>query len=341
MAGALSAAVQAALAAGRERLNARFAAARRGTDLDPAAFRSWIRDGIAPAVDAAAARDPQHASPVLEALFELSLPLTVQRVLGAGAREPAVSDGWKQLLPALPGLLAREPAALAATVVNALHRLAATEGARPEEWTAAMLRAGVLCPDVPAFRDAGLIAAWRAGLAQFRAPALALARRLDPALVVSLLRLDDVDAATLPALLDGAAADPWRTLEELHEGPWGEPRLALVARVGSFRGFGGFFPVPPRVEAHAHALYARAGAGCWRLFADCYGSAFLPAALPPAVPRPQDATVFAVDTAGTVRHRGLSESFPQLAAPTSAASDGVTLAVTTATSHAAFLVARR
>jgi hypothetical protein len=330
------------LAAGRERLNALFAAARRGTDLSPAAFRQWVLAGIAPAVDAVAAQRPERAGAVLEALFERSLELTAQRVLGDGAADPAVTTGWLRLLPALPSLLAADPEGLSASIVNALHRLATTDGARPEEWTAALLRAGPRCADLGAFRDAGLVAAWRAGLAQYREQALALARRLDPALASLVLGLEGLAPDALPAVLDGAEADPWRSLEELREGPWGEPRLALVGSVGGFRGFGGLFPVPPRLEARQGALFARAGGGCWRLFADCHGAVFLPQDAPdPDALAPPPGTDASVGEAGEVRHRGLTATFQELAGPTSWATDGATLAVSIATSHAVYLVARR
>jgi hypothetical protein len=334
--------MQEGLAAGRERYNALFAAARRGAGLDAAAFQQWIGEGLAPAVDAAAARRPESARQVLDALFESSLDLVAQRVLGAGARAPAVTAGWLRLVPGLPALLSSEPAGLSATVVNALHRLAETDGARAEDWTEAMARAGPLCPDLQTFRTAGLVAAWRAGLAPYRARALILARDLDPALARIVLRLDGAEPPALAAALDGAAADPWRTLEELREGPWGEPRIALVARVGAFSGFGGLFPVPPHVEARQGALYARSGGGVWRLFADCYGAVFHAENLPPEEERlPPAEEESAVDDAGAVRHCGLTAAFAELAGATSFASDGVTLAVTIATSHAVYLVARR
>jgi hypothetical protein len=339
---ALSTVMQGALAAGRERYNALVAGARRGTDLDPGAFQAWLREGIAPAVDAAAALRPETAAWVLDALFEQSVGLMVQRVLGPGAREPVVTAGWRRLLPGLPALLSAEPAALSAAVVNALHRLAATAGARPEEWTAAMLRAGPRCADLAAFRDAGLVAAWRAGLAQYRGQALSQARRLDPEVALIVLGLDGIAPGLVPGLLDGVAVDPWRPLEELREGPWGEPRLALVGRSGAFRGFGGLFPAPPRVLARQGVLYALADGECWRLFADCYGAVFQRVALPPAETQPRaDRSEATVDESGTAHHRDLAATFEELAGPTSFASDGTTLAVTVATSHAVYLVARR
>ena len=342
MAEALSPVMQGALAAGRERFNALYAAARRGNDLDPVAFQAWIREGIAPAVDAAAALRPETAGWVLDALLERSLQLTVLKVLGPGAREPVIAGGWRRLLPALPSLLAAEPAALSAAVVNALHRLAATEGARPEAWTATMLRAGSRCANLTAFLDAGLVAAWRAGLAHYRDAALDRARRMDQDLARIVLGLDDVDADALPRLLAGVAADPWRSLEESREGPWGDPRLALVGRLGAFRGFGGLFPVPPGVTERQGALLAWSGGGCWRIFADCYGAVFHRVEPPPGGNQPHPSGENStVDVSGTVRHRGLTAVFPELAAPTTFASDGVTLAVTLASSHAVYLVARR
>ena len=95
----------------------------------------------------------------------------------------------------------------------------------------------------------------------------------------------------------------------------------------------------------------RGGAPCtpdpaaawWRLFADCYGAVLQQVAPPPtgAVHR-RPGRLPRSTPAGAVRHRGADRRVsPNSTGSTSFASDGVTLAVTIATSHAVYLVARR
>ena len=245
MAETLSPAMQEALAAGRERFNALFAAARRGTDLDPAAFQAWIREGIAPAVDAAAAPRPEAAGPVLDALFERSLELV-------GAARPRRRE------PASPGH--RGVAAPAARAAGAARRRAGGverrrgeraappggdgRGAARRSGSAAMLRAGprVRRPgDVPRRGARRRVARRPGAVPRRRRSSLAAppATRRSPRIALGL------EAAAPRGAAGGARRRGRRPValpEELREGPWGEPRLALVGRVGAFRGFGG--PVP-------------------------------------------------------------------------------------------------
>jgi len=91
-----------------------------------------------------------------------------------------------------------------------------------------MLRAGPQCADLATFRDAGLVAAWRAGLPQYRDRALAIARRLDPTLAER--RWAGGGAARRR---DGAArrgrGRPLAFAGGGARGTVGDPRLSLVA----------------------------------------------------------------------------------------------------------------
>ncbi len=325
-----------ALAEHRSRFNAQFAAARRARPrLDPAAFQQVLRALVAPLVAAAHVFHPERTSTTTEALYPLALELAGQDLLGPAARWPAVVAGWSVVLPRLGRWVAEAPRRIPAAVTNALYRLSVTPGARPAEWAEALLRLAELEPDGDTLLRAGQVAAWRAGLAHYRAGALALARAL-PAPIAGAALGQPPDADALPLVIDRLAADPWLTPAAAAARPAGARRLAVVAQVGAFRGFGGLFVRPPIVEpAGAHFLVSD-GDGVWLLTADACGATWHRVT---QAPSQAGASPFRLLKDGTVRAGGQSLNFPSLADATSSAGNATTLAVTGPLTHAVSLVA--
>ena len=55
----------------------------------------------------------------------------------------------------------------------------------------------------------------------------------------------------------------------------GNDGLRVVARVGSFRGFGGLFTEPPLIASNeSDDFFVRSGHGCWLLTSDAFGETF-------------------------------------------------------------------
>jgi hypothetical protein len=330
-----------ALLAQRDRRNSQFAAARhRYPHLEAAAFSEFLRDTLAPIVNAVAVVAPAETASVTDVLYELSLDLLGQELLGPAAADPALTPGWRQLLASLAGHVAAAPRMAVAALTNAMLNLAQTPGARPVEWACDLTALAPVCPDVPTLLAAGQVLAWRAGLAHFRQGALAVCRTLPPIVAAAALGLPP-DAAS--------PADPTVVIERLSRDCWLEPRAALtgdrpsalrlVRRAGAFRGFGGLFQAPPTVS-FAGQFVVRAAERAWVLTADRFGATFHPidpASLPPS---PGPPSHFRVLPEGRVRYDGREVAFPELIGLTSWATDGVTLAATVELSHAVLLFAR-
>lgn len=319
----------------RERCNARFRLARRANPaLDPRALAEHLVAVVDPLARAVAATAPDRAEPTALVLYDLSLELLAKDVFGPNARRPAALGVWTDVLPAVAPLLAREPARVAASLTNAALRVSGVPGARPAEWLACIRRAGPACASVDELLAAGLVAAWRAGLAHARERALEAIRAGALSLPAALVALGRPDGACADlASLAESLADPWRAAGT----PPVPPALACVARVGGFRGFGGPFVEPPEVFTSGGRLCVADAEGCWSLHADAFGATLLrrprPAADPAAAaPRP--------DRQGAMRWQGVSGAFPFLAEPRAVATDGTTLAVAVERSHFVFLVAR-
>lgn len=333
---AASPALAAALRVARPELNARFGHARRRMPgLDGEAFGAFVVAAIGPIVDAAAALARDRAGEVAYAAYDVALELVGQRLAGGGARDPRVGAAWSRLLAAVPGHVLVDPPRVALAAANALVQLAGTPGARPEAWGAEMIRIAPQAAALGAWLAAGQVLAWRAGLAHYRASALALLARLPASLAAAILSLP-------------AGADPAAVIARLTADPWFDPArpasgVRVVARVGGFRGLGGLFVVPPRVSGGAQLVVGSGDEG-WVLCADACGASFH---------RASDGELAAAHAAdggaalpagvalvgNTIEHAGGTIALPVRGAITSVARVGSTLALTGADTHAVVLVA--
>jgi hypothetical protein len=272
----LSEAFIAVLRARRPELNAQFAQARhRSNALAGEPFSQFLIEAVDPLVQAVEKCAPERVEEVALCAYEIGLELVGQRLAGRAARRPELNEGWRDLLPRIAPLVAREPRRVLASVSNALLTLSNTAGARAGWWCEEMARLAPLTPEAEVFLPVGQVMAWRAGLAHFRLGALAIAEALPESLAL--------------AVMGVAAGAGWNKIRaRLERDPWYRPDGAGsgVVRVGAFRGFGGLFPEPPRVAVVGGELLVRSGEACWLLIADAFGATFHRTALPawPKVP---------------------------------------------------------
>lgn len=257
------------LRSGRNDFNARFAAARRiHPDLEPAAFGQFLTtavDELAQAVEKARA---DRVADVTIAAYDAGLELVGQRLAGPGSRLPCIEEAWRRILPNAASIVAAAPGGLIPAVCNAVHQLAST-GARPMEWIEMMEKLGKECPDAATFLKLGQLCAWRAGLAHFRAGALAAADTLPEPLVLAALGAKA--GATWPVLREQFLASPWFDPSTETKS---SPSIRAAAQVGAFKGFGGLFIEPPTVAASGENLFARSDSDCWLLTAGVFGATF-------------------------------------------------------------------
>ncbi len=329
-----------ALKRGRDGFNARFAVARKARPIDAEAFLAHLAHVVAPIVDAVAARFSEKVDQVTSELYDLSLELIGSSVIGPGSKSQGVAQAWRALLPRAPHLMAREPGRVAACVTNAVYNLQTSVSPRADEWLTIMQAIVPSCAAVQPFLDAGKVAAWRCGLAQYRAGALAVARQMDAALAAGALGLPtSTEAAALRLALDRMAGNPWLTPTEALSGAGDPKRLRLVRRAGAFRGFGGPFLRPPVVAFADGQWLASDGETTFGLIADVFGEHFFRLDQPaPAVTGTMKSVV--IDSSGAVQWGQAAARWEALTARSSLATDEVTLAVTLPTSHHVFLLAR-
>jgi hypothetical protein len=171
--------------------NALFAEARsQHADLEPDDMLEHLRLRVTPVFAALPDLSPDAADRALEAFYRASLQLLSRRLAGKHALG-SINLNWEQLLPRLAPLLAGAPRRVVALLSNAAFNLDQARSARPAEWLARMLAVAEHCGNVETLVAAGQVAAWRAGLPQFRAEALRLCAELPPAALSALLATKD------------------------------------------------------------------------------------------------------------------------------------------------------
>jgi hypothetical protein len=147
---------------------------------------------------------------------------------------------------------------------------------------------------------------------------------------------DKPSAEQLGQMIQRLEQDPWLKPEDALSAP-PQQSIRLVARAGAFRGFGGPFIRPPTVLFSQDGLVASDGEGHWRVLADACGVVLLRDERAAKVfERPE----FKIDRSGKVSWNDEMAHFPDLGEPVSQAGDGRTLAVTIASSHHVFLLAK-
>jgi hypothetical protein len=314
------------LRAHRGELNARFAMARRRLPaLDGSAFGAFLLSAVGPLVEAVPERE---RSTVAHAAYDVALELCGQRLAGAGARDGRVGEAWGAMLVPAAARIGEQPEAVLGAAANALVQLASEPAARPQAWAEVMAEVAARASSLDEWLIAGQVAAWRAGLAHYRASALDAADRLPPPLALFLVGAPaGADWSKVRARL---RADPWHLPGEPASGP------RVVARVGGFRGFGGLFAVPPSVAGGGDRFLVASEEDAWVLFADAFGATFHRAgeedrrAAAAAPPRWRGRRVEVA---------GQSIDVPVRGEVTSAAIAASTLAVTSSQSHVLILVA--
>jgi hypothetical protein len=264
----ISGAFGAALAAHRDRFNARMREARRRTPaLAPDVVGAFLQDCAAPLVDAVAAKAPDRVDAVVDAVYEAALALAARKSIGPGARSQLLAEAWTGSFAAFAPLVASQPAPVLGMLSNAIVYLEALPGTRPRQWLAEVAALAPRIESAAQLAVVGQIAAWRAGAAHFREGAIGAADGLPPALALAALRAPE--GSELQALQLRMIDDPW------WRGAGDEAREDI--ELGAFTGFGGAFATPPQVRAGLDHFVVRSGERCFTLMVDAYGAVLQPA----------------------------------------------------------------
>ena len=327
-------ALHAALRDRRDYFNARFESARHAAPrLNSEALFDFIRLAIAPLIAAVEVQLPERVPAVLDAGFEVGLSLVGAGIWPSSPKLSLLKRAYSSTFCALSPAIALEPQRLLPRLSNAVL----TPGLNAELWLACMEGiAGALTTPAQVL-DAGIVCAWRCGLAHYRDAALARVAQLPSAALLALFAPKHGDVEALKLAL---ATQRWYRADLVMAAN------QIAARVGAFVGLGGQFSAPPTVRSDGVELYVSSGAAHWLLLADAYGMS-----LHGALPEELNATapLHTLLPQGFAKQllwhnpRAASAQMVELSrwgAITSVASTADTYAITHARSYAITLIAR-
>lgn len=252
-------ALHAALRDRRDYFNARFESVRHGAGrLNSEALFDFIRLALAPLIAAVELQLPERVPAVVDAGFEVGLSLVSAGIWPSSPKLVLLKRAYTSTFCALRQAITADPQRLLPRLSNAVL----TPGLNAELWLACMEGiAGALATPAQVL-DAGIICAWRCGLAHYRAAALARIELLPDAALLALFAPKQGDVGALKTALQ---AQRWYR----PDAPI--PTKQIAARVGAFVGLGGQFSAPPSVRSDGVELYVSSGAAHWLLLADAYG----------------------------------------------------------------------
>jgi hypothetical protein len=263
-----------------------------GESIDGNGLLAHVRDRIGPIFAEVAREYPERARGTVLPLVDVSLDLFAASLLGPTATHSTLDQLWRQVLTACPRLLAFSPLRVAASLSNVAQRVATQSGVRPEQWLALMRNAAAQSESVNELLSAAAVAAWRSGMAQYRASALDLALTLRPQVAAAALGTNErLTRETLSELVASLRDDVWRPINHDEAAGMnldfsasfeasgevdvqGETRIPRPVIAGDFLGFGGPFQQPPRLRQWDGRIYVTDGVGYWWVHADVYGVFF-------------------------------------------------------------------
>jgi hypothetical protein len=231
--------------------------------------------------------------------------------------------------------MAADPLLFAGSITNALYKFGLVPGSRPADWIRIMLSLGQREAQLQPLLDAGRVAAWRCGMAQYRRQALDLCDGLDDQTVRIALDVPAEVTEPVGGIVTRLRTNPWAGIGA---GP-GDASLQVMRSVGGFRGFGGPFIRPPYVSSAAGHILAGDGEQWWTVYADCFGTALVRGGSGILPPAERATSPFHLDANGSVQSGSRRARFEQLHDILAVAETDHTLAVSVAYSHRIFLIA--
>jgi hypothetical protein len=327
--GSISPRLRRVLEARRETWNAEVA--RYGAAIPPASMLGFLRRTVDPILAGLGGEAGDGvADAVARALFSLALPAIPMGMIGERAATP-FEEALVALLPRLGEHLRGAPHRVVPAAGNGYLRMWRERGEPTARWwLEGLAHAAPIAATHEQLLAAGVVLAWRAGLAEARTAALDHLAAMPVPLREALTGATQIDP------------DPLRRFVRLgSRAPLGP--LGCLARVGAFSGFGGDFRLPPVVRAVDGHLLATDGVNVRVLHADVFGVRLRSAALAAAsvLEAGSGAEPVSADPAGRVRWGELEVRDAALRGATSAAVAEGVVAVTVADSHAVLVLGRR
>lgn len=197
---------------------------------------------------------------------------------------PLLAIAWQRYLPDFIGTHTDYASDVMTMVAHALHQFSLHDGSQPLTWLHRMHDILPNCASFTVWKQAGMVLAWQAGLAHYRASALTVADGLPEALALRIAGTEPTQRWS--SVAEQFKRNPWWTpaqnaLKNTHQNSFEKKPSSIQERwrIGAFAEFGGAFSEPPQVVLYPHDTpdnseqwYIKSGNDHWQLHADAYGA---------------------------------------------------------------------
>jgi hypothetical protein len=268
-----SAALKAYFQAERDTCNQMVASVRHqypNLNLDD--FNWFLTDCLDPVVRTLDGQSNQITFHIAHVGFKYGLELASFNWLKVETKKALLFKVWNDLYPRVDSVLKESPSELFAGTSNSLNNILAFGEDKPNVWLDLMIKSCDEISSIEQFKVIGVVAAWLAGLAQYRDIALQKINELPDAVTRKLFKLSD--SHDLNYHFDQLKTSRWFEPQQIKTSPTATIREKY--RIGKCSFFGGDFPLPPKIFVEGDQLYVLSDTHIWRLYADSFGATLIP-----------------------------------------------------------------
>lgn len=323
----------------RDLFNSKFACARRlNRHLEAKDFLDHLAIAVAPIIENSAKTAGSKIDDIAVELYNLSLELFALGCLGKNPKYHAVEKAWREFFPEISDLVIKAPRLLATSISNALVNISAEKGADENRWLEIMRKIAPVCKDEKIFLKAGIVAAWRCGMAHYRKGALESCENIPMAVLAGIFGLkDNMKDREILSVLQRVQENRWHDPSVKSQKK--NPEIKYIKRTGGFRGFGGPFVTPPRVIVADGQFLISDSEYNWIIHTDVFGATLHRSGKGKLEQDSSTSPIFTINKAGKVMKGKTVKRFPKLAYASSWASTEDTMAVCLPFSHYVYLIA--
>ncbi len=226
---------------------------------------------IEPAFNKNSKRGKEELSAFLLALYEKLLELIGKNYLGNSGRYPFFENKFIECIDQGNDRIFENSEFYISAIANAIFNIGNFDLPKLEPWLIKFHKLNQKAKDNKELFQAGKVAAWVSGMAQYRQIGLEIIRTLDVELLQIILDNSNIKNINRENFIARMEADPWLSPENaIKENS--SPKKILIRRASGFVGFGGHFIIPPKVELLDETFIVSDNKNYFVLYADVFGS---------------------------------------------------------------------
>ncbi|MBK9501619.1 MAG: hypothetical protein IPQ05_09630 [Leptospiraceae bacterium] len=226
---------------------------------------------IEPVFEKNQSRGKEELSLLLLTLYEKILELVGKNYLGNSGRYPFFENKFIQCIESSNDRLFENPEVYISSIANAIFNIGNFDLKILEIWLAKFQKLIIKAKNNKELFQAGIVAAWVSGMAQYRETSLEIMKTLDMELLQIILDNSNIKNLNRERFIERLSGDPWLSPENAMKEN-SPPKKILIRRISGFTGFGGHFNKPPEIEYLNGNFVVSDSLNSYVIYADIFGS---------------------------------------------------------------------